>query len=34
MTIYNIDVAHDPSKAIKEISDPIMTLLNVKIEAY
>jgi predicted nucleic acid-binding Zn-ribbon protein len=26
MTIYSIDIAHDPSKAIKQISEPILAL--------
>ncbi len=31
---YSIDVARDPAKAIQSISDPILNLLNAKVEVY
>ncbi|CDW82160.1 UNKNOWN [Stylonychia lemnae] len=31
---YSIDIAKDPAKAIQRISDPILDLLNAKIEGY
>ena len=34
MSAYTVDIARDPAKAIKEISDPILDLLNIKVEEF
>jgi hypothetical protein len=34
VALYSIDIANDPSKAIKRISDPILKLLDVKVEDF
>lgn len=34
ITLYGINVARDPSKAIKLISDPMLELLNIKVEDF
>jgi hypothetical protein len=34
LQIYTIDIAKDPATAIKMISDPILELLNLKIEGF
>ncbi len=34
ITIYGIDIASDPSTAIKLICDPLLDLLNVKVEDF
>jgi hypothetical protein len=31
---YSIDIARDPARAIQRISDPILAVLNVKVEEY
>lgn len=31
---YSIDIAKDPAKAIQRISDPILELLNAKVEHF
>ena len=32
--LYSIDIAKDPVKAIQKICDPILDLINVKVEDY
>lgn len=34
MQMYSIDIARNPAKAIKAISDPLLELLNAKIEDF
>jgi chromosome segregation ATPase len=34
ITLYSIDIARDPSTAIKLICDPILDLLNIKVEDF
>mmetsp|Transcript_37836 Transcript_37836/g.36264 ORF Transcript_37836/g.36264 Transcript_37836/m.36264 type:complete len:89 (+) Transcript_37836:951-1217(+) len=34
LTMYNVDIASDPARAIKLISDPILKLQNIKVEDF
>ena len=34
LTNYSIDIARDPANALKRICDPILELLNVKVEDF
>ena len=31
---YSIDISKDPARAIQRISDPVLELLNLKVEDY
>ena len=34
LTRYSIDIARDPASALKKICDPILELLNVKVDDF
>jgi hypothetical protein len=34
VSLYSINIANDPASAIKKLSDPILDLMNAKVEDY